>query len=260
MSGHPDTIPGKACINCQEPIPWRDRADDRERAKYCSETCRRTKFEFIPRKSCVECGGQIPWLDGPKARERAKFCGNPCKFAYQKQHPPRPRKERAIQPCGWCGKPVEFLPSQRTARKLKGLSETVYCNRECKGKAHSRLMTGRRPSNGVYTSPSTFRLMIRREFYNRCAICGWDKLPCDVAHIDSRKNGGADSIVNVTMLCPNHHREYDGGLIPIEEIYATRVNVLRHQPSPPSPPCPLPLLPFAPDRTSSRRSGIHAPT
>jgi predicted restriction endonuclease len=90
-------------------------------------------------------------------------------------------------------------------------------------------MTGRRPSHGVYTSPSTFRAMIRREFHDRCAICGWDETPCDVAHIEARKNGGYDSIENVTMLCPNHHRKFDLGLIPVALIRSARENVLRHQ-------------------------------
>jgi predicted restriction endonuclease len=31
------------------------------------------------------------------------------------------------------------------------------------------------------------------------------------------------------MLCPNHHRMFDSGLIPVEEIRAARMNVLIHQ-------------------------------
>jgi predicted restriction endonuclease len=141
-----------------------------------------------------------------------------------------------------CDKAVSFLPSQRGAgrsgaRHVNGkvyeYSERVYCSRACKDAGQSIVMTGRRPSNGVYVNSGTFRSMIRREFYDRCSLCGWDKLPCDVAHILSREDGGDDSLENVTMLCPTHHREYDGGLIPIEEIRAARENVLKHQPSSP---------------------------
>lgn len=173
---------------------------------------------------CQECGKPFTVFPGKVAT--AKFCGNPCKFAYQKRVPPRSRVPRATQACGWCGRPVEFLPSQRTARKLKGLSEIVYCNRECKGKAHSRLMTGRQPSNGIYASPATFRVMARRYFYDRCALCGWNEGPCDVCHIVARKHGGTDTLVNVTMLCPNHHRMYDLGLIPEARIRETRAAVV----------------------------------
>jgi 5-methylcytosine-specific restriction endonuclease McrA len=95
-------------------------------------------------------------------------------------------------------------------------------------------MTGRRPSGGAYTSPSTFRLMIRREFYDCCAICAWDGAPCDVCHIVARKDGGTDTLDNVVMLCPNHHRRFDLGLIPAGVVRRARETVLRHPSSPPS--------------------------
>lgn len=89
-------------------------------------------------------------------------------------------------------------------------------------------MTGRRRVT-AYTSPNTFRLMIRREFLDCCAICGWDEAPCDIAHIEARKNGGADAFENVTILCPNHHRLFDMGKISVGVIRQTRENVLKHQ-------------------------------
>jgi predicted restriction endonuclease len=69
--------------------------------------------------------------------------------------------------------------------------------------------------------------MARRELYDRCAICGWDEASCDVAHIVALRDGGADEIGNVTMLCPNHHRMYDTGRIPVEVVRETRRNVVR---------------------------------
>jgi len=106
----------------------------------------------------------------------------------------------------------------------------IYCSKECRRIGHAKAMTGRRPSNGVYTSPSTFRMMIRREFHDRCAICGWNLAPCDVCHIEARKNGGYDTLENVVMLCPNHHRLFDLGKIPVETIREARLKTLVHQP------------------------------
>lgn len=270
-----DTIPGKTCVNCGNPIPWRPGIKVRKRAAYCSEICRCAKTEFIPGKRCLHCRGPIPWLEGAAVRHRAKFCGNACKFAYQKQHPPHPRKPRETKPCAACGKPVEYLPSQRGAmrknprfaKKLTpeiisecrrryeakeatmtalaaefGVSvssvsiairqaaygDNVYCDAACRNAGHSKIMTGRRPSNGVYASSSTFRVMIRREFTDRCAICSWAEAPCDVAHIVARKSGGTDDLENVVMLCPNHHRLFDLGLIPEDMVRAARVNCLAH--------------------------------
>jgi len=181
---------------------------------------------YIPGKTCQQCGGLIPWRDGRSARENAKFCGNHCKLAYQSENPSRPRIERVTVPCAECGKPVTFLPSQRGSYK-PGRTDNIYCDRKCKGAGHSKIMTGRRPSNGIYTSVSTFRWIARKAFYDRCSLCGWDEAPCDVAHIVSRKDGGTDDLENVTMLCPNHHRMYDCGLITQDQVRQNRFRVLR---------------------------------
>lgn len=89
-------------------------------------------------------------------------------------------------------------------------------------------MTGRRPNGGIYGSAYAFRQMARTAFYDRCALCGWSEAPCDVAHIIARKAGGEDTLENVTMLCPNHHRMYDLGLISQSRICESRAAVLRH--------------------------------
>jgi predicted restriction endonuclease len=75
---------------------------------------------------------------------------------------------------------------------------------------------------------STWNKSIRRFFLDRCAVCGWDKAPNDVAHIIARKDGGADVLENVVMLCPNHHRLFDRDQISTEEIIAARKNCLHH--------------------------------
>lgn len=178
--------------------------------------------------NCLECGKPIPWRPGIKNRERAKFCGNPCKFAYQRAHPARPRMPRTTRPCATCGVPVTFLPSQRGPDSRSDRSPNIYCSRKCKGIGHSKIMTGRRPSNGVYASRHVFRQMMRLLFHDRCAICGWAEAPCDVCHIVARRGDPSrDDPQNITMLCPNHHRMFDRGLIPVDEVRATRANVLR---------------------------------
>src|SRR5215472_12091707 len=142
MSGNPDITPGKTCLNCGKPIP-------QTRAMFCSTDCAMTYVKppelvpsrFIPGKQCLECGGPIPWRDGAAQRRDAKFCTQTCKFAYQKQHPPRPRVERLTAPCATCGKPVEYLPSQqgpgrRNNHGSKKLTEEILA--EC----HRRIEAG----------------------------------------------------------------------------------------------------------------------
>jgi predicted restriction endonuclease len=80
----------------------------------------------------------------------------------------------------------------------------------------------------VYGRAATFRKAIRTKFLDRCAICGWDEAPNDVAHIVAKKDGGDDSLENVVMLCPNHHRLFDRGEIPVADIIAARLAIVVH--------------------------------
>jgi hypothetical protein len=125
---------------------------------------------------------------------------------------------REIGTCDTCGIEVPYLPSQR-----KKSSDLIYCSRRCKGIGHSAMMTGRRYVT-TYSSKHTFRVMARQEFIDRCAICGWDEASNDVAHIVARKDGGTDTIDNIVMLCPNHHRLYDTGRISQDAVLAARQN------------------------------------
>jgi predicted restriction endonuclease len=99
--------------------------------------------------------------------------------------------------------------------------QAAYCSMSCKSTGHSRKLTGRI----LYgkNSPSTFRKAIRAKFLDRCAVCGWDEAPCDVAHIVP----GVHEFENVVMLCPNHHRLFDRGQISPDEVRAARVTILR---------------------------------
>ena len=54
---------------------------------------------------------------------------------------------------------------------------------------------------------------------HKCAICGYDK-HIEVAHIkavsefdDNATIGEINAITNLIGLCPNHHWEYDNGLL-----------------------------------------------
>lgn len=46
-----------------------------------------------------------------------------------------------------------------------------------------------------------------------CQVCGYDRLPSEVARIIPGTNGGRYEIGNMLALCALHHREMDAGLI-----------------------------------------------
>lgn len=179
---------------------------------------------YIPDKTCRQCSGPIPWREGQGARNKAMFCGQKCRLVWQRNpvNSPNYKGAKLTATCQApdCGKTFSYYPSVRPNARA--------CSNACRHVLHSVKMTGRRPNNGIYTSPTSFRISIRIEFHDRCGLCGWDEAPCDVAHIIPRKNGGADTLDNVTMLCPNHHRMYDLGLIPEEYVRASQVLVLKH--------------------------------
>lgn len=45
-----------------------------------------------------------------------------------------------------------------------------------------------------------------RHYGNRCERCGWDKARCDVHHRHPKSSGGAHTLKNAIVLCPNCHR------------------------------------------------------
>lgn len=97
-----------------------------------------------------------------------------------------------------------------------------YCNREC-------YANHRRSDRVPRTSPyhriprSLFINTISRAFmFDDCGICGWNETSCDLAHIVPLKDGGLDILENTVILCPNHHRMFDRGMIDLDIILEAR--------------------------------------
>lgn len=70
-----------------------------------------------------------------------------------------------------------------------------------------------------------------------CAICNWratDELltiggntfysfGCELHHIEPVSSGGDESISNLILLCPNHHKQADLGIVSKEELRAYQI-------------------------------------
>jgi len=59
------------------------------------------------------------------------------------------------------------------------------------------------------------KLALRKHGY-KCQICGYDKF-VNVCHIEPRFKGGSDTVENAIVLCPNHHAEYDYGILKLNK-------------------------------------------
>ncbi len=81
--------------------------------------------------------------------------------------------------------------------------------------------------NGQYKNSTTsgriFQKNILRHYGYECAVCGYDKF-VNCCHIERRAYTGNNTIENGIVLCPNHHAEFDYGLISVEEIKKYQVN------------------------------------
>lgn len=61
-------------------------------------------------------------------------------------------------------------------------------------------------------------------YKGKCAICGLQAKLVEAAHIVPVKSEGTDELVNGVLLCRNHHKAYDSGLLAIDENYKIKLN------------------------------------
>lgn len=73
------------------------------------------------------------------------------------------------------------------------------------------------PAN-IYDCSSRTRVKILKRLGVKCSKCGWHRATCDIHHIQGRKIEDANNHSNLTVLCPNHHREFHEGLISRSDI------------------------------------------
>lgn len=69
-----------------------------------------------------------------------------------------------------------------------------------------------------YANKGAWNMAMRRIYPNRCMKCGWDDASCDTHHIVPKSKGGKFTIENGIILCPNHHRMADFGMISESEL------------------------------------------
>jgi predicted restriction endonuclease len=129
------------------------------------------------------------------------------------------------QTCKLCGK--EF-----TYKKYAG-KERIYCSQSCARRANANKHNRNKPdrmSNYSHKGYLSKTIIIR--YSGRCAICGWratEELITvkgraqyaygnEIHHIIAVEDGGQATEDNLILLCPNHHKQANLGLLSIEEL------------------------------------------
>jgi len=123
--------------------------------------------------------------------------------------------------CPICG--IEFQ-IEGNARNRK------YCSVKCLRRSGitQKKLKGISARSGNYND----RIRLARYYGLKCRICGWS-LPqktiydngiiskmggCEMHHITPVSEGGGDGRENLILLCPNHHKEADYGIITRDEL------------------------------------------
>ena len=181
----------------------------------------RTTLEF----ACENCGSTV-------YRERRKinpgqklfFCNRKCWQEYMTRKP-IPVNFRVVikhQPkwyvCDKCGK--NFRRITRWGESKRG----SFCSQEC-ATTNPWGLGNFKPR--IFRYKSTARAAIKLRYLDQCAICHWSEATCDAHHIYPLKEGGPNVLSNLILLCPNHHRLADIGILSCNELEKARRTMIR---------------------------------
>lgn len=82
-----------------------------------------------------------------------------------------------------------------------------------------------------------FRQLLLSHYAHECAYCGVNRIELlEAAHLKPDSLGGASSTDNGRLLCANHHRALDSGLLHWDAKSTLFVLPAGHEPIPPLPP------------------------
>lgn len=158
-------------------------------------------------KPCAFCADGLV-TGKPSYVAKRRFCSRDCaKAAFSAEI-------NCTVICEYCS--GEFrVAGPQTAKRRR------FCSQEC---ANLFINKNRivRPMRGIEANRG--RRAAREQLLNVCAICGWPDV--DACHIVGVAQGGSNELYNFVMLCPNHHRMFDRGRIPREEVIAARAAVI----------------------------------
>jgi hypothetical protein len=167
----------------------------------------RAQYIAKPNK-CLTCSKPI--LPKPGQRlfnvRQKKFCNNSCAASVNNRLFPKKRVAKKL--CIKCSQP--FSPPNY---RIKTCSDC----RPLRSKPRNLDNTTRREAGRVIIGKHAVRAMGNRP--KVCASCGYDKF-VDVCHLipvatfsPQTKLKEINAPGNLVYLCPNHHREFDRGLI-----------------------------------------------
>lgn len=181
---------------------------------------------------CRFCNDTILPQTGQKISQvRAKqFCDSTCAASLNNQTSPKRKPTRPSSgECQTCGTTVQFKKRPKCGFYYRRFCEP--CLRVHRADVRGAGPTSNRTKGELFTSRGKYqsaRSSIRRHAYNtfvtsgqplECCICKYDK-HVDVCHVVPVSSFSSESLIseinaisNLVAMCPNHHWEYDNGLL-----------------------------------------------
>lgn len=197
------------------------------------------------KKYCLNCG---KLLTEEQVKYGGKFCSHSCSASYNNKHMTKEHSGPISKVYQISDEEfIDIINNSYTLREIyqklgysknSGKSKRHLVDKRCKElnltlkyqtfdapskKTKKELFEGRSSWQSARTE---FRRQASKSFEEsgkekKCAVCGYDK-HIDIAHIKAVSEFSEDTLVseiskasNLIALCPNHHWEYDHGLLDI---------------------------------------------
>lgn len=168
------------------------------------------------------CGTDIPaiasdgsprkYLQGHQNRKRLVIPTRLCECGCQREMPSMDNK----------GRPRRFIKGHHAGQPGSVNALAKYRGNRTGVIPWNKGKTYVFSKRAVYANRSSWMKALRRVFGDKCMRCGWDEASCDAHHIIERCDGGAHTLENGIILCPNCHRLSHTKKLQLPDLLAIR--------------------------------------
>ena len=129
------------------------------------------------------------------------------------------------------GRPRKYVPGHHPRPRSDGQKKAAIISGKRLGRSNKQPWNKgkyyRLRCRKVYASRCSWTKALKLLYGDRCAVCGWAEASCDSHHLVPKANGGANTMENGVVLCPNHHRMAEEGKLSNAQLIEVRDTCLQ---------------------------------